>query len=732
MDLLTSILPYASLLAFIVGFGFLVFVHELGHFLAAKAVGIRTTQFAVGFGQAIVSYRRGMGLRIGGTEKAYEKRARAAYAQTGQDPDQATARQLYAAVDQTGLGETEYRLNWIPLGGYVKMLGQEDLDPNARSDDPRAYNNKSIGARTIVISAGVVMNLIFGAIFFILAFTGGVDFPPNIVGGVVPGSPAATTYAQGHEGDADFLGLQPGDRVVSADGDVVRDLTGIKIAAALGNPGDAVDFTVLRPDYASDSPYADPQRLTYRLTPQRIGGLAAARGGNLMAIGVMPTRTTEVFIIERDSPAYQAGVRPGMHVVAIDGEPIDSLDEYTFRMQRSDGRPVAVTYRGTPIDANGQPDADAGEREVVVTHHATPSLVRADLEASPTLLGWSPVIRALALPDSPAARAGVKAMPEDDAITPGEPIDTMGELLAGVADQPWPATRRAIELIQQADGPVRLAVLRDGQRVELPAIDKQMNNMVGVSLVPAFDTPRVTQARPGSPAAGLNLPAGSTLLTIAGQDVADWADVQRALQRRADAIAAAPDDASLREVEVVAELALADAPTERGTITLDDDAVALLASARWDLPEGVTFQPRFEPIVADGPIEAVGLGFEYTVRFIQQTYLTLARLFQGSVSPTELRGPVGIVEVGSQATQEGWTKFLYFLALISVNLAVLNFLPIPITDGGHIVFLLIEKFTGKPPGEKLIQWATLAGLAVLGSVFLFVTYQDILRLVGLG
>ncbi|MEM9252942.1 MAG: site-2 protease family protein, partial [Planctomycetota bacterium] len=69
--------------------------------------------------------------------------------------------------------------------------------------------------------------------------------------------------------------------------------------------------------------------------------------------------------------------------------------------------------------------------------------------------------------------------------------------------------------------------------------------------------------------------------------------------------------------------------------------------------------------------------------------------------------------------------------LISVNLAVLNFLPIPITDGGHIVYLLIEKFTGKPPSESIIQWATLAGLLLLGSLFLFVTYQDILRLVGI-
>ncbi|MEM0914404.1 MAG: site-2 protease family protein [Planctomycetota bacterium] len=710
---------YISLPLFILGFGFLVFVHELGHFIAAKAVGIRTTQFAVGFGQAILCYRKGLGLRFHGTEAEYEKRARAAIAERGEDPDQATARQLYAAVDELGLGETEYRLNWIPLGGYVKMLGQEDLDPNARSDDPRAYNNKSIGARSIVISAGVVMNLIVGAIFFIAAFTGGVMFPPNIVGGVIPGSPAATTYAQGHAGDANYLGLRPGDRIVEADGDVVRDLTGIKIAAALSPAGEAVDFVVERPDYAKAAPYASPRRLVYRITPERIAGVSAARGGNLMAIGVTPTFTNQVRYVVRSGEASQAGVKPGMRLTAVDGEPNDSLDEFTYRMQRSAGRPVRATYTGEDGST------------VTVEQRATPGLYRPSPEAPASLLGWSPVVSGLAMPDSPAARAGIKPLPDGESDTDAGPVDMTGDLLMEVVGQPWPSSSRAVELIGDADSGVQIDVWRDGQRVELPEVSKQMNNKVGVSLRPALDTPRVTEAQPGSPAAEINLPAGSMLRSIAGEPVADWADIQRVLQQRAEAIQASPDDASLRRVEVVSELMLAGSPTETDVIELDDRDVAILLAARWSVPDDIGFQPRFDPILADGPIHAIGLGFEYTVRFIQQTYLTLARLFQGSVSATELRGPLGIVDVGAQATQEGWTKFLYFLALISVNLAVLNFLPIPITDGGHIVFLLIEKFTGKPPGEKMIQWATLAGLIVLGSLFLFVTYQDILRMVGL-
>ncbi|MEM6553990.1 MAG: site-2 protease family protein, partial [Planctomycetota bacterium] len=152
--------------AIILGFGFLILVHELGHFLVAKWAKIRATQFAIGFGQALVAYRKGIGFRVGTTEPEYFKRAQEHLTQNPPPTEQgdpasagsspttnskddgkaeerqalADAAKLYAAADQLGLGETEYRLNWIPLGGYVKMLGQEDMDPNAQSPDPRAYN----------------------------------------------------------------------------------------------------------------------------------------------------------------------------------------------------------------------------------------------------------------------------------------------------------------------------------------------------------------------------------------------------------------------------------------------------------------------------------------------------------------------------------------------------------------------------------------------------------------
>src|SRR5688572_12429794 len=158
-----------SLLLLIFGFGFVIFWHELGHFFAAKWVGIRVEQFAVGFGHALLSFRKGMGVTVGSSGRKYEELLQA-------------ERDGIQKVDLSQIGETEYRLNWIPLGGYVKMLGQDDLRPNAQQEDPRAYNKKSIGARMFVVSAGVIMNIILAAIGFMALFLMGFNADRKSVG----------------------------------------------------------------------------------------------------------------------------------------------------------------------------------------------------------------------------------------------------------------------------------------------------------------------------------------------------------------------------------------------------------------------------------------------------------------------------------------------------------------------------------------------------------------------
>jgi regulator of sigma E protease len=131
---------------------------------------------------------------------------------------------------------------------------------------------------------------------------------------------------------------------------------------------------------------------------------------------------------------------------------------------------------------------------------------------------------------------------------------------------------------------------------------------------------------------------------------------------------------------------------------------------------------------ANNPVSAMALGAEKTWEFIVQVYIIMKRMIVSrSVGVETLAGPVGIVKMGGQVAQMGIVHLLFFLAMISANLAVINFLPLPIVDGGHMVFLLIEKIKGSPVSLR-IQMATQAvGLALIVAAFLYVTLQDLTR-----
>ncbi len=308
MDLLPAADTLWGFLALALGFGGIILIHELGHFLAAKWADIQVSQFAVGFGWPLVSWRSGLGLRLGSTEAE-------------------TAR-ILAQNPQAPLGETEYRWSALPLGGYVKMLGQDDLDPNALSHDPRSYNTKSVGARMVVISAGVVMNLLGAMVLFVIAFMAGVEFPQAVVGTTVPDLPAATTFAEGHDGDAAFLGLLPGDAITHVGGDRVGDFTDVRLASALA--GDQpLELQVSRPGH--------PQPLRFHITPVR-------GSSGLPTLGIQSAYSLQIDPHARLDPGLLArGIEPGMRIVAVAGVAVESFAELRERLQGA-GDDVQLTF----------------------------------------------------------------------------------------------------------------------------------------------------------------------------------------------------------------------------------------------------------------------------------------------------------------------------------------------------------------------------------------------------
>jgi regulator of sigma E protease len=157
-----------------------------------------------------------------------------------------------------------------------------------------------------------------------------------------------------------------------------------------------------------------------------------------------------------------------------------------------------------------------------------------------------------------------------------------------------------------------------------------------------------------------------------------------------------------------------------------------VAGAQYTVPidEYAAFAPLLVSVSTGNPWEATVIGLDKTRDFIIQTYLTIARLFQGSVGVRALRGPVGIVDAGEDVYQQGWQYLVYFIGMISINLAVLNFLPIPILDGGLMVFLIIEKITGRPVPPKVQIGALYVGLALIGALFATTLFFDVGRLIG--
>jgi regulator of sigma E protease len=126
--------------------------------------------------------------------------------------------------------------------------------------------------------------------------------------------------------------------------------------------------------------------------------------------------------------------------------------------------------------------------------------------------------------------------------------------------------------------------------------------------------------------------------------------------------------------------------------------------------------------------QAIAYGFDKSFDQASLALLSMKKLVVGEISTKNLSGPIGIAKVAGDSARAGWVYYLGFLAQLSVYLAVLNLLPIPVLDGGHIVYCLLEAAKGSPVSDRLKQYSAQIGLAILGCVMVVAFYNDILRL----
>ena len=230
------------------------------------------------------------------------------------------------------------------------------------------------------------------------------------------------------------------------------------------------------------------------------------------------------------------------------------------------------------------------------------------------------------------------------------------------------------------------------------------------------DTTRIGAVNPDSAAQEMGLAAGDEILTINGAPMQSWEQVSEAIKKSQGNVV------TLDVVRDGKEMQLSGEPTMQEVKNLFGEVVG----KRYML--GIV---RSEEIhYVDATVgQSLQAAFVQTWNLGYLTVMGIVKMVQRVIPASELGGPIRIAEIAGQQMEAGWMNLLYFMGLLSVNLGILNLLPIPVLDGGHLVFLSLEAVRRRRLSERSMEISQKIGIAILGTLMVFVFYNDILRLV---
>ena len=684
------------------GIGFVIFVHELGHFLAAKICGVKCEKFYVGFDVPI---------KIGPI-------------------------QLPSKLIHFQYGETEYGVGLIPLGGYVKMLGQEDYPGNAAEEaekirvetegedgerrvelDPRSYAAKSVPQRMLIISAGVIMNVIFAVLMAAVAYKIGVKYNTCLVGGTAAGDPAWV---------AD---VEPGDLITrigteGEESDQLRfdyDLRSQVVMLGFGEDSPApLEFTLRR----------NGQSFAVNIAPNRNG---TDRKGmvKIGIIGASSTTISDELVAFRFSAAEKAkpSFRGGDRIIKFEGKPLDKsaankLGEFpAIELQTllSENADRELTLTVSRIDDDGK----TSDVDVVV-----PKQVRMWLGITAAM---GP-IRAIQ-DDSPAADAGLQ----------------VGDVILTVQGQPVgdPLTLPARTVSEEN---LQLTVRRKGESdpIAVSVVSRGYEQRDGLSVLVGWDRigvayevePVVADVAAGSAAEKEGIQVGDKLLRIEleprstkvvkGTDKTPHEWAQELLGKSYGKSIAFDDQfswASLGEVIQGLPPGIQVRVTyKRGKKEKDAKLQPVAQPDAYLAQRGIVLTSYDRVRTAESVGTALSLGVRETKERLSEVWVILTHLLRGNISSKNLGGPIKIAAAANQETKQGLPRLLIFLTLLSANLAILNALPFPVLDGGHFAFLLWEGIARRPVPERLQMAASMFGLIALLLLMAYVFFNDITSL----
>ena len=556
--------------------GILVFVHELGHFLVAKACGVRVLVFSLGFGPRVFGFRR---------------------------------------------GHTDYRISALPLGGYVRMFGDDFTEDIAEEDFDKSFLYKPIPQKAAVSFAGPFANFLLPVILFFAFFVGDEVVPSTLLGTVLPESPAA------------LAGIQSGDRIMSIGGTptehfdelrtVVEEKPGQTLDVVIEREGETQTLSVEVGVLKNINPYDDQ--------------------GDKGRLGVMPMAQESMVWVAEESAAYDAGARTRDLIAGVDGAPLTR----------------AAQWR----------EASKGLKTV-----SKISLLRREMNEGKqnekrfdTSLGasrYTPKTLSVVVDDT------IKERIQNDAELKSR-IDKTQTLLQAFVDD-----------LHKTRGIAPYA----------GTIERVFEKSVGERL---------------------GIEKGDLALFVNGSRVFLSDQFSRRMLERPDDIHAA------------------------GFIKKDGTPIVYVFALEKAKDGFMTFGaiPGGDGYAAgENLTRRVGIG-EALSRSIERTY-TLGRvivkglfmLFTGQLGLDSLGGPVTIVRIAGEAARAGFSRYVEVMAFISVNLGIVNLLPIPVLDGGHLTMFAIEALQRRRLTAKTRGRALVVGLVLILSLFVVVIVNDIIQL----
>jgi regulator of sigma E protease len=244
--------------------------------------------------------------------------------------------------------------------------------------------------------------------------------------------------------------------------------------------------------------------------------------------------------------------------------------------------------------------------------------------------------------------------------------------------------------------------------------------LFSIAGVPQLDTSQPLQAvvgsvSSGSPADIAKLQRGDKILKMGAVDIASFGDLQAIVRKSPGVRMAVRIERGGQIISVFVIPSRREVRQAGGTVAIQ----GLL---------GITAQPGKVLYVRKNPLTAIGLGFERTYAMTVRILEYLRDIIAGAQSADDLGGIIRIAQISGQVAELGLASYISFLAVLSVNLGLINLFPIPLLDGGHLAFYAIEAIRGKPLGMKAQEYGFRFGLIFVVALFLFVTWNDLVHL----